>query len=262
MRMSDLAELQREFYDYLRGGPIAPLAARVIERGPAPIPVRLGIYANAYGKRLGEALEADHAMLGAYLGDALWDRLCADYIAAHPSRTRSLRWYGDALPAFLARAEPFAQYPLLAELAAFERALLDTFDAADADRLAWSALLALAPDAWPQLRLPLHPSVRRHRGACNAVAVWQALSAAQVPPAARAVADHWLLWRDAERITQFRSVQPDEDAALAALAQGVDFAGLCECLAAHLPPAQVPARSLVLLQRWCEAGLLRTTARG
>lgn len=257
--MSDLAALQREFYAYLRGGPIAPLAARVIDRGPAPKTVRLGIYANAYGKRLAEALDADHAMLGRYLGDALWQRLCTDYIAAHPSHTRSLRWYGDALPQFLSDHDPFAQHPLLAELAGFERALLATFDAADADRVPWSALLALAPEHWPGLRLHFHPSMRRHHGAWNAVPVWQALTAGREPPPAQArqAASVWLLWRDHQRITQFRAVADDEHAALTAMVdQGADFAAMCECLGEHLPPEQVPARALALLRSWFDDGLI------
>lgn len=255
--MSDLAALQHAFYAYLRGGPIAPMAAQVIAHGPAPTSVRLGIYANAYRKRLNAALEADHAMLGRYLGDALWERLCIDYIAAQPSRTRSLRWYGDGLPIFLARAEPFAQHPLLAELAAFERTLLDAFDAADADRLPWSALLALSPDEWPRLRLRFHPSVRRLASAWNAVPVWQTLKAERAPPAALAQPGVWLLWRDPQRITQFRAVPADEEAALRAMADdSVDFASACERLGDHLPPEQVPARALALLQQWLAAGLI------
>lgn len=260
--MSDLAALQRTFYAYLRGGPIAPLAARVIDRGAAAISVRLGIYANAYHKRLAEALEADHAILGRYLGDTLWQRLCTDYIAEHPSQTRSLRWYGDALPQFLTVNEPFAQHPLVAELAGFERALLATFDAADADPLPWSAMQTVAAEHWPGLRLHFHPSVCRHCGAWNAVAVWQALTAGREPPAAQAqAAGVWLLWRDRQRITQFRAVADDEHAALTAMAdQGADFAVMCERLSEYLPPAQVPARALALLESWFNDGLITALA--
>lgn len=256
--MIGLAQLQRDFYDYLRGGPMAALAAQVVARGPATTEVRLGIYANAYSKRLTEALESDHEILGRYLGDTLWEQMCADYIAAHPSQCRSLRWYGARLPEFLASAGPFAQYPLLAEIAAFERALLDSFDAADAERLPWSVLTTLSADAWPSLRLGFHPSVRRLTCAWNSVAIWQALKAEpQTPPAAALSGGSTLLWRDAQRITQFRSLDPIEDTALAVmLDSGDDFATLCDRLAGELAIEQVPSQALHLLQQWFATGLI------
>lgn len=260
--MNDLAALQHDFYAWLRGGPIAPVAERVIEQGPATTAVRLGIYANAYQKRLAEALAADHEILGLYLGDALWDRLCTDYIAARPSRTRSLRWFGDGLPQFLASHEPFAAHPLLAELAAFERNLLNAFDAADGARLPWSAVLALRPEDWPGMQIGFHPSVYLQSCHWNTVAIWQALKAGQTPPAAAPLADeHVLLWRDAARITQFRGLVADEAAALARMREaGGDFAALCECLADHQAAEQVPARALALLQRWFDDDLVERLA--
>lgn len=255
-----LAELEREFYAYLRGGPAEPVAARVAERGPASTAVRLGIYANAYSKRLTEALEADHEMLGHYLGDALWERMCSDYIAARPSRFRSLRQFGDALPGFLAAHEAFSQHPVVAELAAFERALLDAFDAADADRAAWADLLALPQAAWPGLRLGFHPSVRRLAAEWNGVPIWQALKAGREPPPATPTPGAaWLLWRDESRITQFRALAADENAALAAMLEaGADFAALCERLAEQHAAEQVPAQALELLQGWFDTGLVST----
>lgn len=256
--MSGLTALQRDFYAFLRGGAIEPVAARVTERGPAPTAVRLGIYANAYGKRLAEALESDHPILGRYLGDALWQRMCIGYIVAQPSRFRSLRNFGDALSEFLATAEPFSRQPILAELAAFECTLLDAFDAADGPRLPWSGLLAQPQPDWPCLRLRFHPSVRRLATGWNSVAVWQALKAErEPPPAAEIPGGAWLLWRDEQRLTRFRTLAADEDDLVAALLQDdADIAALCERLAGLHPAEQVPGRLLELLQQWFDAGLV------
>ena len=255
--MSGLAQLQRDFYAYLRGAPITAIATRVTVGGPAATSVRLGIYANAYGKRLAEALESDHEILGRYLGDTLWEQMCVDYIAAQPSRCRSLRWYGAELPRFLASAEPFAKHPVLAEIAAFERALLNSFDAADAERLSWSALSRLAVEDWPSLRLVFHPSVQRLTAAWNSVAIWQALKTEHDPPTAALSASNTLLWRDALRITQFRSLNADENLALATMMDsGADFASLCEQLAARLAIEQVPTKAVQWLQQWFADGLI------
>ena len=256
--MNGLTALQRDFYAYLRGAAIEPLLARVAERGPAPPAVRLGIYANAYGQRLAEALESDHPILGRYLGDVLWQRMCTGYIAVYPSRFRSLRNFGDALPRFLATEPTFSEQPILAELAAFERALLDAFDAAEGPRLPWSALLAQPQPAWPGLRLRFHPSVRRLATGWSPVAVWQALKAEREPPAAMPVPDGaWLLWRDEQRLTRFRTLAADENGLVTAvLDEAADVAGLCERLAISHPPEQVPVRLLELLQSWFDAGLV------
>ena len=129
--MSKLADLQRDFLAALRDGDRQLLPKLATDRGLAG-ELGLGIYVNAYGARQCEALEGDHALLGRYLGDTLWEQLCSGYIAAHPSRYRSLRRFGDLLPEYLRRAQPFATQPQIAELATFERRLLDIFDAGDA----------------------------------------------------------------------------------------------------------------------------------
>lgn len=250
----DLAQLQMQFLAHLRGKP-NPQLADAVNVGRLPAETGLGIYAHAYGARLREALENDHPVLGPYLGDSLWDSLCSGYIARHPSRVRSLRDFGNALPAYLADAEPFRAHPQIAELARFERALLDSFDAADDPRVDWAQLLAIPAARWPGLRARLHRSVRVHGDVHGSVAIWQAIKAGDAPPALAGKAPvDWVLWRDEEGVGRFRSLEQGEAAAFACWASGGSFAGLCEQLALTHPIQAVPAAALGYLQSWCGEG--------
>lgn len=216
----------------------------------------LGIYSHAYQARLCEVLGNDHAVLARYLGDALWDRLCVDYVSRHPSRHRSLRQFGDALPGFLALHASFKAHPEISELANFERRLLDCFDAPDATVATWEALLELPADRWPALRLQFSPAVRRLSTASNAVAIWVALKADAAPPLARTESSEWLCWRDVDLVTQFRSMDAEEAALLDYFLAEGDFSGACEWLLAGRPATEVPSHALAYLQRWAEAGLV------
>lgn len=249
-----LANLQRQFMARLRGLPDDDLA-RAVDCGRVSRDVGLRIYTHAYGARLREALENDHAVLGSYLGDALWEALCAGYIAMHPSRHRSLRDFGNDLPIHLAQAEAFRDHPEAAELAQFERHLLDSFDAADDPHAEWPQLLAIPPDAWPELRLRFHCSVRLHHTRRNSVEIWRAIKAGQTPPlAAVASTQDWLLWRDSSRVGRFRSLDSEEAAAIAYCCHGGTFAGLCELLAIKHDLDAVPALALAYLHAWCSEG--------
>lgn len=251
-----LAQLQRAFLAAMRGEDAEPALQLLAPGRRGAADVGLSIYRNAYASRLREALANDHSTLAVYLGDQLWARLCEGYIQAHPSTVRTLRNFGDSLPAYLRSEAPFSANPQIAELAELERRLLDCFDAADAEPAPWSGLLSTPEANWPRLRLRFHPSVRQHRVAWNSVDLWKALKAGQDPPQAVRAASNWLLWRDPERVTRFRSLDADESVALAHSLAGGDFAGLCECLARSQPVDQVPAAAVVLLKRWCEEGII------
>jgi hypothetical protein len=252
--MVSLSDLQRDFLAALREGNPRVLTQLAADRR-VPSETGLAIYVNAYGARLREALDNDHAQLGRYLGDELWDQLCAGYIAAHPSRYRSLRQFGDHLPDYLRATEPFAAQPQIAELAAFERRLLDSFDAADAPHADWSGLQSLPGNAWPPLRLRFHPSLQQLTAAWNSVEIWQALKDERIPPAAApATSRQWALWRDAGRVTRFRSLDDEETLALEHFIVGGDFAGLCEALLDRHDPRAVPAQALQHLRRWADEG--------
>ena len=249
-----LAGLQRQFLARLRGQPDGDLVAQVA-CGHVSRTVGLQIYTHAFGARLREALEHDHPVLGSYLGDGLWDEMCRGYIAAYPSRVRSLRDFGAHLHAYLTQSAPFRAHPEIAELALFERRLLDSFDAADDAYAEWDDLLATPHDAWPTLRVRFHPSLRLHRVACNSVEIWRAIKDAQAPPpVAAAICSEWALWRDRERIGRFRSLDGSESAALMQCLHGGDFASLCALLATEHPAETVPTLALGYLHTWCAEG--------
>lgn len=251
---ASLARLQRQFIARLRDEPDGGLALEV-DCGSVSRTVGLAIYAHAYGARLRDALQHDHPALGTYLGDDLWNEMCCGYISAHPSRVRSLRDFGASLPGYLAQADVFRAHPQIAELALFERRLLDSFDAPDDAYAEWCDLLATPQCAWPTRRIEFHPSLKMHRVAWNSVEIWRALKIENAPPAASAaISTDWALWRDRERVGRFRSLGDEEAIAFAHCVDGGDFAGLCEALLPSHAPEAVPAIVLGYFQDWCAEG--------
>ena len=251
--MTTLAQLQRNFLASLRQGDNAMLP-QLSASGPVPRALGWGIYVNAYGSRLREVLESDHPVLSQYLGDELWDTLCRGFIAAQPSRLRSLRDFGGPLPGWLRRTAPFAAHPQIAELAAWERRLMDSFDAADAPVATWAELLALPPGQWPTLGLQFHPSLQSLAPAWNSVAIWKAIKAGDAPPSAASSDEHWALWRDATLLTRYRPMSAGEAELLGHFSRGGHFADACELLLAWHDAEQVPAIAVQWLQDWTAEG--------
>lgn len=256
--MSDLRQLQQRFQRYvLRGtGDIAPHIA-----GAETASERLAIYAEAYRLRLMEALETDFVGLRAALDPAEFAAMAHAYIDTYPSTHPSLRHYGGALAAFLARDDRYRGRPLLAELAAFDWALTDAFDAPDAAVLTLDTLAALAPERWGGMRLQPHPSLVRLDLYWNAPAIWKAAdSAAPLPVAERSErAIAWAVWRQ-ELQTYFRSLPPAEAWALDAVRGGRDFAAVCEGLCEWVDPDDAAVHAAGLLKQWIHDGMLRDIA--
>ena len=257
--MSDsLKELQKEFLAAMMGSDSAMVRGRLSMQAAGVSPeTGLSIYRNAYSARLREALDNDHPALGNYLGDLLWNKMCDGYISMHPSKVRSLRNFGNALPVYLRNTEPFSANPHIAELCELERCLLDSFDAADAGRADWSQLLETPEAQWPTLKVRFHPSLQRHYQKWNCVEMWRALKDQQTPPnVSVASTTDWIIWRDRNHVTSFRSMNEEESSALSFFLEGGDFAGVCEHLLAWRDTPLVPAAALSLLHTWCHEGLV------
>ncbi len=226
-----------------------------------PVTQRMGIYANAYRSRLREVIDTDHDVLGLYLGDALFDRMVTGYIAVQHSPYRSLRHYCDQLPDFLTQDEFFSQYPVLADLALFERRLLTVFDAADSERATLEQLQSVAPERWPRMQLTFHPSVQLLTLTTNAVESWQALKQEQAPPAPEHNEDaptrFWLLWRSRDRITEFVSLMPWQHRLMSGFIKGDNLAMQCEGLLTYFGADDVANQIFGALQAWIEMGIVR-----
>ena len=254
--MSALARVQGAFQDYLLRGERA-IESDVLGSARVPVATRLAVYGNAYRSRLAEALASNFPALAQLLGEEGFDRLASAYVQCHDSPYFSIRYYGGELPQFLATHADYAGVPVLEELARWEWAMAETFDAADAAPLTHEALARIAPGEWAQLRLRFHPSVRRLDLSWNAPQLWQALTAER----ARPVADlspapvAWLLWRE-QLGSYFRSLPPAEAAVLEGARRGWPFGELCESLCAELGASAAPARAAALLGSWVAAGLI------
>jgi hypothetical protein len=254
--MTHLRQLQRDLQAHLLGEQSA-IAAAIVEAPPLDVDVRLAIYRNAYQVRLIEALDDTYPNLHAVLGDEVFMALGEEFVAAQPSVHRSIRWYGAELAQYLRQHSPYAEQPILAELAMLEWTLAEVFDAADALATPRAAFSAIEPSAWSELRFEFHPSLHRLHLQWNTTAVWQAMSRGEAPPDP-VCAEHpvpWLLWRQNLQ-NYFRSMTADEAVALDAALRGDNFGEICETLAEWLAEEQIPLRAAGLLGAWADSGII------
>jgi hypothetical protein len=251
-----LRQLQRDLQNYLLGEQ-SPIEAAIVEAPPLPVAARLGIYHNAYRVRLIDALDDTYPILHAVLGDEMFIAMGEEFVGAHPSVHRSIRWYGGELSEVLSQHLPYAEQPILAELALLEWTLAEVFDAADAESKPRAAFSAIDPSAWSELTFEFHPSLRRLHFRWNTVAAWQAMSRDETPPDPMA-ADYpvpWLLWRQNLQ-NYFRSMAADEAVALDAALRGGTFGDICEALSVWLPDEEIPLRAASLLGAWADSGII------
>jgi hypothetical protein len=251
-----LDQVQDDFQRFLLRGD-AGIEDHVVGTQRVPVSTRLGIYSGGYGARLTEALQTNYPVLAQLLGESDFDGLAAAYIRSHDSSYTSIRYYGNELEAFLAQDPTYAEVPLLAELARWEWAMTETFDAADAPALGIEALGSVPPERWADLRFEWHPSIRRLQLTWNVPQIWNAITheTERPQPAVTAEPGQWLIWRR-EWATYFRSASPSEAAALDAARSDSSFGELCELLCRLLGEADAPAEAAGYLRDWLQSGLI------
>ena len=268
-----LSALQQHMMGYLQDNAagktskhLEPLQQLIHSDSPA---AGLQIYGHAYSSRLIEVLQSDHEKLHQFLGEQAFTALAAQYVVEHPSQVRSLRYFGDQFPEFLRRSDhPEAR--LLNELCGFERLLMTAYDAPAAAQVAHQALAELPPEHWPSLVLQAHSSLRLFADTTGAVPTWQRCNQPvntdePVPDLAYRAQENeealWVVWRDRDRICQFRNLHPAEQIALRSmLADNNTLAATAELLMDALPAERLATDLKQWLDRWFDDGLVSSLA--
>ncbi len=218
---------------------------------------RLAVYQDAYRARLGEFLANDYPVLASVLGDDDFVSLASAYIGSTPSLHRNARWYGQQLPDFLRAEAPWCDMRALADLAAFEHALGDAFDAADAPCLDAGALAAIAGQDQPRLSFALSPSLALLTLLAGTTACYEAViegAAADMPDSIDE--ETILIWRDASLEPLYRPLEEDEALALAAAKSGATLAEICGLLSLRHEAEAAAGKAGLFLARWFADGLV------
>jgi len=256
-----LLELQRAFQARIllfEGG----IEAELTGRQRVDFETRLDTYVGGYRARLVEALGTTYPVLKVTLGDEEFERQMQLYIDSTPSRHYSVRYYGAEIAHRMMAEGPDGAGQALAELARWEWALADVFDAPDDGALNVEVLAAVPAEAWSTVSFTIRACVRRLETRTNVVEWWRAAngvcdrpdSLAETPPA------QWLLWRRGVR-TLFRSLDSVEAAALDAAGEGVTFGALCERIAQSVDEPEVAMRAASLLRGWIAEELIAGYSR-
>ncbi len=254
-RGPDLVRMQREFQRYmLQRDP--SILQQVMAGDAGDAVVRMDVYADGYSVRLLEALESDHPGLKAIAGSEAFEALGRAYIAAHPSSFRNLRWFGGQLAPFLESSPKWSELPELAEMARFEWAMAESFDAPDAPCLSRETLAGVSQHDWPRLTFIVHPAVQRVVLTTNAPQRWAAQDRGE-PLAAfsRGPASTWLLTRREFQV-RFRAMSAGEASAFDRLATQVGFAQWCGEVGDLVGQDRAAEQAIGWLNQWLADGAL------
>ena len=262
---SSLRELQHVLADALRRDEPLALSAELAKsaetiakgnRGLSPVE-QVDVYREQFFLRHVGALDEDFPGVHALVGCDAFDSLARAYLAAHPPRSFTLRDLGVDFAEFLADVDR-PDRELLADMARFEWALVDAFDAEDvppidpaklqaAGEEVASATLAIDPSVTLlELAYPVH----RVRPAIVDDEPWE-------PPAAEAT---WLVVNRRELALDWNELDPLAYRLLSALRVGVPLGRALDAIAATLDEAAVAELAANVggwFATWVSLGIIR-----
>lgn len=243
-----LLALQRDFHRHLIDAPSA------IDRWiGAPSP-GLKVYHNTYRAQLVDCLADTYARTHAWVGGEAFLAAMRDHIERTPPSSWTLGAYGAGFADTLSRRYP--DDPEVAELAALEWSLSRAFEAADAGAMPTGAIAGID---WDRAAIVFVPSLHAVPATTNAAAIWSALAAADMPPAATMLPERamTLVWRQ-DFTPCFRTVARIEHDAIVLAAAGTGFAEICTTLVDACGETEGLARAGQMLGQWFADGLIHT----
>lgn len=158
--MSSLADLQNAFASFLRSPPgdavPAPLQGKVA-MGGVDAGRRLAVYKNNVYAQLIDALAATYPAVLRLVGEEFFRFAAREFVASHPATEKNLAMYGKGFHDFLAKFEPAASVPYLADVAMLEYRYLAAYHSIDARSLPADRYSVLVREGGGS-RVALHPS--------------------------------------------------------------------------------------------------------
>lgn len=162
-----LRDVQRWFLGAVLRRAASPRSTRTDGAGDVVAPSatldpdeRIDVHARMYLLRLEECLAADFQAVRAVLGARRFATVVRRYVTRHPPASWTLNDLGARFPGFVRRTRGLPRAALVADLAALERAMSESFDAEDVPALQPAAAAAAAVREGAGLRLAPHPSLR------------------------------------------------------------------------------------------------------
>ena len=237
---------------------------------------RLEIYNRQYWFRVLGALAEDFPAIEALLGARRFEALATAYLAAHPSRSFSLRNLGANLPGWLELNPQFAgrRHAVALDVARVEWAFIEAFDNAEYEPLTLNQIAALDADS----PLAIQPHVRLLALGCAADELSIALHQRDKAQASEAGVRHAAakslpsslrrlrrrsIWVAAHRVdlsVYYRRLAPEEYRTLAAIRAGQPLSAALEAgfAGSRVAASRRPSAIRNWFAAWAELGWLCT----
>jgi hypothetical protein len=154
--------------------PDRPAPAGLCAAGEMKADGRFDVYRNNVVTGLIDALAAGFPVTSALVGEDFFRAMAGAFVRRHPPDAPILTRYGAGFPAFLERFAPVAHLPYLPDTARLERALCESYHAADSIPIDPQELAEIPADDLASLRLRLAPALRLLRSDWPVHAIWAA----------------------------------------------------------------------------------------
>ena len=257
--MSELKQVQEQLQNYLLHGQNSIIES--INCGDANInKQRLDIYCHAYRLRIIEAMLEDFPGFKAFVGVDILRTMLSDYLESHPSTFFSLRDVGKHFATFLKQQSKYSEHKVYYDMARYEWAFVEAFDAADIPSCTVQELMQLPQETWGELKFQLHPSVQVLQFHNNIPSLVNQLrlteNKAEVPTIKfYEQTQTWLVWRK-ENEPYFANQDDSASLMLRGIAEGYDFAQCCESLCELHEEGEVAQVAVNILVNWLNDSML------
>lgn len=134
---------------------------------------RFSVYRNNVFVSLVEALKTRFPAVQNAVGAEFFAALARDYAGSHLPTSPLMMAYGNSFPDYIDTFPPLAAYPWLGDLARLERAMTESYHAADALPVGPDEFDKITPDQLVDLKLELHPAIRIVPSAYPVATLWQ-----------------------------------------------------------------------------------------